>query len=109
MSEEKWLRQAADEIRKEGHYGWGNTCEQAADRIAELEETLEQAVYAHKVSDENRSHWQIKAKELEQQLAKLRGAAKKLCGSVKETGGSVSVIGTAELVAVAALLNQGGE
>ena len=37
MSDEKWLRQAAEEIRKEGHYGWGNTCEQAADRIAELE------------------------------------------------------------------------
>jgi hypothetical protein len=34
VSDEKWLRQAAEEIRKEGHYGWGNTCEQAADRIA---------------------------------------------------------------------------
>ena len=27
----KWLRQAAEEIRREGHNGWGNTCEQAAD------------------------------------------------------------------------------
>ena len=39
-SHEKWLRQAAEEIRKEGHYGWGNTCEQAADRISLLEEAL---------------------------------------------------------------------
>jgi hypothetical protein len=36
IGHEKWLRQAADEIRKEGHAGWGNICEQAADRIAEL-------------------------------------------------------------------------
>ncbi|MEO0437906.1 MAG: hypothetical protein AAF098_13455 [Pseudomonadota bacterium] len=34
---EKWLRQAAEEIREDGHNGWGNTCEQAADFIAELE------------------------------------------------------------------------
>jgi len=33
---EKWLRMAADEIRAEGHLGWGNTCEQAADAIASL-------------------------------------------------------------------------
>lgn len=29
----KWLRQCAEEIRAEGHAGWGNTCEQAADAI----------------------------------------------------------------------------
>jgi hypothetical protein len=47
MSDAKWLRQAAKEIRAEGHYGWGNTCEQAADaleakdrRIAELEAAM---------------------------------------------------------------------
>jgi hypothetical protein len=37
---EKWLRQAAEEIRREGHYGWGNTCEQAADEIKRLESEL---------------------------------------------------------------------
>ena len=36
----KWLMQAAEEIRKEGHAGWGNTCEQAAERMTELEEQL---------------------------------------------------------------------
>lgn len=29
----KWLRKAAEEIRDEGHPGWGNTCEFAADAI----------------------------------------------------------------------------
>lgn len=29
----RFLRAVADEIRKEGHAGWGNTCEQAADAI----------------------------------------------------------------------------
>jgi hypothetical protein len=33
LSHAKWLRQAAEEIRKEGHAGWGNTCEQAAEAI----------------------------------------------------------------------------
>ena len=32
-SHAKWLRQAAGEIRMEGHAGWGNTCESAADAI----------------------------------------------------------------------------
>lgn len=32
-SHAKWLRMAADEIRRENHDGWGNTCEQAADAI----------------------------------------------------------------------------
>lgn len=36
MSHSKWLRQAADEIRAEGHAGWGNTCEQAADAYDSL-------------------------------------------------------------------------
>lgn len=40
MNHEKWLRQAAREIRAEGHCGWGNTCEQAADHIAALEAEL---------------------------------------------------------------------
>lgn len=35
----KWLRKAAEEIRSEGHTGWGNTCEQAAEA---LEATLSQ-------------------------------------------------------------------
>ncbi len=29
----KWLMKAAEEIRAEGHAGWGNTCEQAAEAI----------------------------------------------------------------------------
>lgn len=37
---EKWLRQAAEEIRREGHNGWGNTCEQAADEIASLQKRV---------------------------------------------------------------------
>lgn len=32
-SEAKWLRKAAEEIAKEGHAGWGNTCTQAAECI----------------------------------------------------------------------------
>ena len=35
-SHAKWLRQAAAEIAKEGHNGWGNTCDQAADEIDRL-------------------------------------------------------------------------
>lgn len=35
-SHAKWLRQAATEIRAEGHNGWGNTCEQAAEEIDRL-------------------------------------------------------------------------
>ncbi len=57
MSDEKWLRQAAEEIRKEGHYGWGNTCEQAADRIAELEA--------------DRNAWRESAEQLGRQVASL--------------------------------------
>jgi hypothetical protein len=30
-AQSKWLRQVADEIARAGHYGWGNTCTQAAD------------------------------------------------------------------------------
>lgn len=30
------LRKAAEEIRREGHAGWGNTCEEAADEIERL-------------------------------------------------------------------------
>ena len=37
MSHAKWLRQAAEEIRAEGHAGWGNTCEQAAEAYERLE------------------------------------------------------------------------
>ncbi len=32
----KWLMKAAEEIRAEGHVGWGNTCEQAAQAITAL-------------------------------------------------------------------------
>ena len=41
MSEAKWLRKAAEEIRAENHAGWGNTCEQAAEYIERLEAELE--------------------------------------------------------------------
>ena len=34
------LRQAADEIRREGHAGWGNACEWAADEIERLTAAL---------------------------------------------------------------------
>ena len=34
---EKWLRIAAEEIRADGHAGWGNTCEDGANHIAGLE------------------------------------------------------------------------
>lgn len=42
-SHEKWLRQAAAEISAEGHAGWGNTCTQAADAIAELQAEIAKA------------------------------------------------------------------
>lgn len=32
----KWLREAAEQIAKAGHNGWGNTCTFAADHIDEL-------------------------------------------------------------------------
>jgi hypothetical protein len=41
VSIENDLRQAAEEIRAAGLNGWGNTCEQAAARIAGLEAELE--------------------------------------------------------------------
>ena len=41
MSEAKWLRKAAEEIRAENHAGWGNTCEQAAEYIERLEAEVE--------------------------------------------------------------------
>ena len=36
----KWLMKAADEIRAEGHAGWGNTCEQAAAELQRLTDAL---------------------------------------------------------------------
>jgi len=39
-SHSKWLREAAKEIAIAGHYGWGNTCTQAADEIDRLERQL---------------------------------------------------------------------
>lgn len=30
ISEAEWLLKVAEEIRKEGHAGWGNTCESSA-------------------------------------------------------------------------------
>lgn len=35
------LRKAAAEIRTEGHNGWGNTCEWAADEIASSQAEIE--------------------------------------------------------------------
>jgi len=43
MSEVKFLRQAAIEIRAENHAGWGNTCDQAADHIEALQAKLDAA------------------------------------------------------------------
>jgi hypothetical protein len=37
---EKWLRLMAAEIREDGHPGWGNTAEWAADEIAKLEKRI---------------------------------------------------------------------
>ena len=48
-SHANWLRRAADEIAKAGHYGWGNTCEDAAEHIDALEAELA-ALRAEKVS-----------------------------------------------------------
>jgi hypothetical protein len=40
----KWLRQAAQEIAREGHAGWGNTCSYAADAIdAAIDRAIEAA------------------------------------------------------------------
>ena len=39
----KWLRQAEKEIVSAGHFGWGNTCSDAADCIAELEQQIAEA------------------------------------------------------------------
>ena len=39
-SHANWLRRVADEIAKAGHYGWGNTCEDAAEHIDALEAEL---------------------------------------------------------------------
>jgi hypothetical protein len=39
-SEAKWLRKAAEEIAKEGHAGWGNTCTQAAECIERHHATI---------------------------------------------------------------------
>jgi len=39
-SHANWLRRAAEEIAKVGHYGWGNTCEGAAEHIDALEAEL---------------------------------------------------------------------
>jgi len=45
---EKWLRLMADEIRKEGHSGWGNTAEWAADEIRRLQNAWEAEVLANR-------------------------------------------------------------
>lgn len=39
---EQRLRQAAEEIRKQGHTGWGNTCEWSADEIKALTAHVDQ-------------------------------------------------------------------
>ena len=43
------LREAANEIAREGHYGWGNCCTAAADRLDALEADL--ALYKKRVAD----------------------------------------------------------
>jgi hypothetical protein len=43
MSTEKWLLEMATEIAKEGHCGWANTCQQAADDFAALTADLAEA------------------------------------------------------------------
>lgn len=64
-SEAKWLRKAAEEIAKEGHAGWGNTCTQAAEcierhhaTIADMAKRLEAAERDSKRLDwiEDRAH-----------------------------------------------------
>ena len=37
----KWLRQVAEEIRKENHAGWGNTCEMAADEVDAMQARID--------------------------------------------------------------------
>ena len=42
------LKYAAREIRDDGHLGWGNVCDDAANRIAEMEKLREYT--SHKAS-----------------------------------------------------------
>lgn len=45
MNHIEQLQRTAQEIRAEGHAGWGNVCDDAATRIAELESLLQQAIH----------------------------------------------------------------
>ena len=65
----KWLMQAAEEIRKEGHAGWGNTCEQAAERMAELEQHLTELESVYPALAAERDQFKRDKERLEQQLA----------------------------------------
>lgn len=38
---ERLLRQAAEEIRRDSHAGWGNTCEMAADEVDTMQARIE--------------------------------------------------------------------
>ena len=38
----KWLREAAQYMRADGHVAWSNTCEQAADEIVRLTDSVPQ-------------------------------------------------------------------
>jgi hypothetical protein len=50
----KWLRQVATEIAREGHNGWGNTCEDAARHVEKLERENAQLREALNLSETHR-------------------------------------------------------
>jgi hypothetical protein len=77
----KWLRSAAKEIRAENHAGWGNTCEDAAQHVEELEAQLQSAQQENQRLVEsmraaepiNKERWE-RLQEMERENESLREA-----------------------------------
>lgn len=88
-SHANWLRRAAEEIAKVGHYGWGNTCEDAAEHIDALEAELaalraQEAKYqkAIEYAEECFRDAESRANEATAELAALRADKATLTDSV---------------------------
>lgn len=74
MSVVTGLKKAAEEIRAEGHNGWGNACEQAAAHIEEQQDTiaeLKESIEGHKLDKARYLDMNTELREVLEKLARL--------------------------------------
>jgi polyhydroxyalkanoate synthesis regulator phasin len=86
------LREQAQEIAAANHYGWGNTMQEAANRIEELERRVRYYEFQND-ADKIMTNQKQRIEELEREVAELRrsGGEPKLLGHQCEHCGGTGI------------------